>query len=122
MRTKSASKSDVIEGLAELGISKDLQKRIGDQVKGEVRRLAAAGPLRTARITNYLLIDFGFTGDYFYPNSVQFYDATGFLCAKLIDNNSLVSLVPILNCQNVYVTWDTTTSMAVHVYGSQPKP
>ena len=67
---------------------------------------------QTAVIGYYLLIDFGFTTSTFQPNSIQFYsNMTGFLCSKLIDNASLVSLVPILNCKTVTVTWNTTTKV-----------
>lgn len=77
----------------------------------------------SAFIDYYLLIDFGFTaGQPFYPNSVQFYSNTsGFLCYKLVDNTSLVSLTPILECDRVKVTWDTATKEAIHIYGMQQK-
>jgi hypothetical protein len=78
---------------------------------------------KSAFIDYYLLIDFGFTTDQpFIPNSVQFYNNTeGFLCYKRVDDSSLTSLVPILACDNVKVTWNTSTQEAVHVYGMQPK-
>ena len=91
----------------------------------EPARKAALAPAQTqsAFVDYYLLIDFGFTANQpFVPNSVQFYsNTTGFLCSKVVDNASLVSLVPILNCKQVRVTWNTATLEAVHVYGIQPK-
>ena len=75
-------------------------KAIEQQIKVEVDKLAAVAATQSAWIHHYLLIDFGFSGDYFIPNSIQFYSSTGFLCSKLIDNTSLVSLVPILDCQH----------------------
>ncbi len=78
---------------------------------------------QSALVDYYLLIDFGFTaGQPFQPNSVQFYSNTsGFLCSKLVDNTSLASLTPILQCKQIHVTWNTATREAVHVYGIQPK-
>ena len=91
----------------------------------EPARRAALTPASTlsAVIDYYLLIDFGFTaGQPFQPNSVQFYSNTsGFLCFKVVDNASLASLVPILNCKQITVTWSTSTHEAVHVYGLGPK-
>lgn len=90
----------------------------------QAARQAGLAPHLTASavIGYYLLIDFGFTaGVPFQPNSVQFYSSgNAFLCYKLVDNASLVSLVPILNCHTVQVTWNTATSEAVHIYGKQP--
>jgi hypothetical protein len=121
--TKGTERSEVtLRGIEQLSVGKDAQQKIADQIEAEAKRSAAGATLQTARVTSYLLIDFGFSGDYFYPNSVQFYGPSGFLCSKVVDNNSLASLVPILNCQSVYVTWDTTTKLAVHVMGAQPKP
>ena len=106
-------------------IEKELGKRVIEsiekQIQLEVKRVSAALSTQSAWIDHYLLIDFGFSGDYFYPNSVQFYGSTGFLCSKRVDNTSLVSLVPILDCEYVHVTWDTATKRAVHIYGYQSK-
>jgi hypothetical protein len=90
----------------------------------EAAQKAGMAPAATqsAVVNYYLLIDFGFSSTTFQPNSVQFYSNTaGFLCSKLIDNASLASLVPILNCETVTVTWNTATFEAIHVYGYQPK-
>jgi len=95
-----------------------------DKGRSEAAKKAglAAAAQATAVVNYYLLIDFGFTTSTFQPNSIQFYSNTaGFLCSKVIDNASLVSLVPILNCKTVTVTWNTTTKEAVHIYGNQPK-
>ncbi|MFC1635069.1 hypothetical protein ACFL5Z_09525 [Planctomycetota bacterium] len=104
--------------------SKATDEQVGMLVKKAARKATlATAKQASAFIDYYLLIDFGFNaGQPFYPNSVQFYSNTkGFLCYKLVDNASLTSLVPILNCENVKVTWDTATKEAVHVYGMQPK-
>ncbi|HWN41356.1 MAG TPA: hypothetical protein VNW71_04010 [Thermoanaerobaculia bacterium] len=104
------------------------QKVVEDRIGKSIREAAQKEGLtvaaqQSANVDYYLLIDFGFTTSTFQPNSVQFYSNTlGFLCSKLIDNASLVSLVPILNCKTVRVTWDTTTQQALHVYGMQTKP
>ena len=78
---------------------------------------------QSAFIDYYVLIDFGFAeGQPFQSNSVQFFsNATGFLCYKVVDNASLTSLIPILNCKQIRVTWNTATKEAMHVYGVQPK-
>jgi len=103
-------------------IGKDALEKIEKQIEEETKKFAEKLATQSAWIHHYLLIDFGFTGDYFYPNSIQFYSSSGFLCYKRTDNASLVSLVPILNCKNVRVTWDTSTKEAVHIYGYQTKP
>ncbi len=98
--------------------------QVGMVVKKAAMKAAfAPAPQDSAFIDYYLLIDFGFNaGQPFYPNSVQFYSNTkGFLCYKVVDNASLTSLTPILNCDNVKVTWKTATKEAVHVYGMQSK-
>ncbi len=102
-------------------IGKKVLKQIDKQISTEVKKVAAISSTKSAWINHYLLIDFGFTGDYFIPNSIQFYSTQGFLCSKRTDNQSLESLVPILNCERVKVTWDTATRRAVHIYGYQPK-
>jgi hypothetical protein len=107
-------------------------KRASSAIEAEVAKLVKAPALKAALapasqqsafVDYYLLIDFGFTaGQPFQPNSVQFYsNTTGFLCSKVVDNPSLTSLAPILNCKQIRVTWNTTTLEAVHVYGIQPK-
>lgn len=104
--------------------SEAIEEQVAKLVQEPARKATLAPALqRSAFVDYYLLIDFGFTaGQPFQPNSIQFYsNATGFLCSKLVDNNSLVSLVPILNCKQVKVTWNTATAEAVHVYGIQPK-
>jgi hypothetical protein len=104
--------------------SKAVEEQIA-KLTTEPARKAALAPAQqqSAIVDYYLLIDFGFTaGQPFQPNSVQFYsNTTGFLCAKVVDNASLASLVPILNCKQIHVTWNTATLEAVHVYGMQPK-
>jgi hypothetical protein len=104
-----------------------LEKAVEQQVAPDMAKAAskvglAAAAQQSALIDYYLLIDFGFSTSTFQPNSVQFYsNTTGFLCSKTIDDASLTSLVPILNCQQVRVTWDTATLKAVHIYGREPK-
>jgi hypothetical protein len=99
----------------------DAQVNKGRDEAAKKAGLAAAAQA-TAVVNYYLLIDFGFSTSTFQPNSIQFYSNTaGFLCFKVIDNASLVSLVPILNCKTVTVTWNTATQEAVHIYGNQPK-
>lgn len=101
-------------------IGKDALEKIEKQIEEETKKFAEKLETKSAWVHRYLLIDFGFTGDYFYPNSIQFYDSSGaFLCYKRTDNTSLVSLVPILNCDQVRVTWDTNTQKAVHICGYQ---
>ena len=119
-KTRTKTDSARVESI-EKEIGKSAIKRIEKQVKVEIDNLAAAATTQSAWIDHYLLIDFGFSGDYFQPNSVQFYSSTSFLCSKRIDNTSLVSLIPILNSKRVKVTWDTVTKRAVHIYGYQPK-
>ncbi len=104
------------------------KQRVIDEHVGKARDEAAkkaglaAAAQASAIVNYYLLIDFGFTTTTFQPNSIQFYSNTaGFLCYKLIDNISLASLVPILNCKTLTVTWNTATQEAVHIYGNQPK-
>jgi hypothetical protein len=101
-------------------IGKEALEKIEKQIEKETAKFTVLPAIKGAWIHHYLLIDFGFNSDYFYPNSIQFYSSE-FLCSKLIDNTSLVSLVPILNCKYVHVTWDTSTKKAVHIYGYQPK-
>ena len=101
-----------------------IEEQVAKLVKEPARKAALAPASQQSGIVDYyLLIDFGFTaGQPFQPNSVQFYsNTTGFLCSKVVDNASLTSLVPILNCKQIRVTWNTTTLEAVHVYGMQPK-
>lgn len=100
------------------------EEQVAKLVKQPTTKAAlTATQQQSAFVDYYLLIDFGFTANQpFQPNSVQFYsNTTGFLCFKVVDNNSLVSLVPILNCKQIRVTWNTATSEAIHVYGIQPK-
>jgi len=95
---------------------------VQEQIEAEVQRLAPAITTASAWIDHYLLIDFGFTPNTTYqPNSVQFYSSSGFLCYKLIDNSSIQTLAPILECKYVQVTWDVATLESVHIYGFQPK-
>ncbi|MEK6262967.1 MAG: hypothetical protein AABP62_30585, partial [Planctomycetota bacterium] len=104
--------------------SKAIEEQVAKLVKGPASKAALAlAQTQSALVDYYLLIDFGFTANQpFQPNSVQFYsNTTGFLCSKIVDNASLVSLVPILNCKQIRVTWNTATQEAVHVYGIQPK-
>jgi hypothetical protein len=103
---------------------KAVNEQVAKLVAGPARKAALApAQQQSALVDYYLLIDVGFTANQpFQPNSIQFYsNTTGFLCFKLVDNASLTSLVPILNCKQINVTWDTTTTEAVHVYGIQPK-
>ena len=119
-RSKNQKRSDMKDKIEkEVGIKviKDIEKQISLELKSVTKALTT----QSAWIDHYLLIDFGYSGDFFYPNSVQFYSSTNFLCSKKTDNTSLVSLIPILNCKYVHVTWDTATKYAVHVYGYQPK-
>jgi len=103
-------------------IGKEALEKIEKQIGKEREKYTELAATQSAWIHHYLLIDFGFTGNYFYPNSIQFYSSSAFLCDKPIDNTSLVSLVPILNCEKVRVTWDTSTKKAVHILGYQTKP
>lgn len=106
---------------AEAAIGKAALEHISKQVAGEVKRLAPAAKTAAGWIDRYLFIDFGYAGQTFQPNSVQFYKGAEFLCSKLIDNTSIQSLVPILSCKYVHVVWDTSTMEALHIYGMQPK-
>ncbi len=115
-----ASKME-ISAKVEKELGKTLVKKIESDIQLDVKKSAKSITTQSAWIDHYLLIDFGFSGNYFIPNSIQFYSSTNFLCSKTTDNNSLVSLIPILNCKYVKVTWDTATSRAVHIYGYQPK-
>ena len=101
-------------------IGKQVLQEIDNEIKAEIKRISKAAT-QGAWIDHYLLIDFGFSDNVFYPNSIQFYSSTGFLCSKRIDNTSLTSLIPILNCDKVRVTWDTVTKKAVHIYGYESK-
>jgi hypothetical protein len=106
----------------EAEIGKAALDNIRQQIDAQIERLAA-GTYTEAWIDHYLLIDFGFTpGTPYSPNSIQFYSPSSFLCYKTIDNTSIQTLAPILNCKYVHVTWDTATSESVHIYGYQPKP
>jgi hypothetical protein len=118
-RKKQSSKTPVSS--KQRKIEKEVGRTTLARIEAEIAQAAPAATMQSAWIDHYLLIDFGFSGDYFYPNSIQFYSSTAFLCSKLIDNNSLTSLLPILACKNVNVTWDTATQKAVHIYGYQPK-
>ena len=97
-------------------------ERIAANIADAAKRAGASATQQSAKVDYYYIIDFGYVaGQPFVPNSVQFYSNTsGFLCYKLIDNASLVSLVPILNCPTIYVTWNTATNEAVHIYGKKP--
>lgn len=103
------------------GVAKSTLRRIEAEIAQAVQSAAPAAATQSAWIDHYVLIDFGFSGDYFYSNSIQFFSATAFLCSKLIDNGSLTSLSSILACDRVHVTWDTATLRAVHIYGYQSK-
>lgn len=107
----------------EAEIGKSVLDGINERIESEVKGLAAGLTTASAWIDHYLLIDFGFTaGGTYEPNSVQFYSASGFLCSKRTDNNSIQTLAPILACKYVRVTWDTATLESVHIFGMQPKP
>ena len=104
--------------------SEAIDEQFGKLVKDASHKAALTTvQQQSAFIDYYLLIDFGFTaGQPFQSNSVQFYsNTTGFLCYKVVDNASLTSLIPILNCKQIKVTWNTATQEAMHVYGVQPK-
>jgi hypothetical protein len=122
MATKKVSKARATKATP-AAARRAAQQRMDASI-AQAARQAGLSPRATtsAVIGYYLLIDFGFTaGVPFQPNSVQFYSTSGaFLCYKVVDNASLVSLVPILNCHTVQVTWNTSTSEAVHIYGKQP--
>jgi hypothetical protein len=122
MATKKGSKTRATKATP-AAAQRAVKARMDSSI-AEAARQAGLAPHATASavIGYYLLIDFGFTaGVPFQPNSVQFYSTSGtFLCYKVVDNVSLVSLVPILNCHTVQVTWNTGTSEAVHIYGKQP--
>ncbi len=124
MATKKAGKARVASKKGSPASALRAARERMDASIGQAARQAGLAPHLTASavIGYYLLIDFGFTaGVPFQPNSVQFYSSGGaFLCSKVVDNASLVSLVPILNCHTVQVTWNTATSEAVHIYGKQP--
>lgn len=126
MSTKKASKRAVAKKVTPASARRAMEQRMNESIAEGSRKAGLtaqqAALQQSAVIDYYLLIDFGFTsGQPFQPNSIQFYSNTsGFLCFKLIDNSSLVSLVPILNCQTVRVTWNTTTQEATHIYGKQP--
>jgi hypothetical protein len=107
----------------EAEIGKPALDSVNERTESDVQGLAAGLTTASAWIHHYLLIDFGFTGGGTYePNSIQFYSATGFLCSKRTDNNSIQTLAPILACKYVSVTWDTATLESVHIMGMQPKP
>ncbi len=105
-------------------IGKDALEKIEKQIEEETKKFAEKLATQGGWVHRYLLIDFGFTGDYFQPNSIQFYGSPeeGYFCYKKIDNASLVSLVPILNCEKVRVYWDTSTKEAVYICGYQTIP
>ena len=97
-------------------------RRVREEIDSALERLSPGVTTASAWIDHYLLIDFGFTaGAPYEPNSVQFYSPTDFLCYKLTDTASMTTLVPILNCKYVQVTWDVSTKESVHIYGLQPK-
>jgi hypothetical protein len=104
-------------------IGKDALEKIEKQIEKETKKFAEKLATQSAWIKHYVLFDFGFTGDYFYPHNIAFYDSKWkFLCYKFTDNASFVSLVPILNCEKIRVTWDKNTKVAVHILGSQTMP
>ena len=107
----------------EAAIGAEALNELHRKIATEVARAAPGLTLASAWIDHYLLIDFGFTaGAPYEANSVQFYSASSFLCYKLTDNTSILTLAPILACEYVHVTWDTATEESVHIYGLQPKP
>ncbi len=107
----------------EAAIGAEALNELHRKIETEVARAAPGLTLASAWIDHYLLIDFGFTaGAPYEANSVQFYSASSFLCYKLTDNTSILTLAPILACEYVHVTWDTATEESVHIYGLQPKP
>jgi hypothetical protein len=122
MATKKASKARATKATPAAAL-RAAKERMDTSI-AQAARQAGLSPHATASavIGHYLLIDFGFTaGVPFVPNSIQFYSTSwAFLCSKVVDNASLVSLVPILNCHTVLVTWNTLTLEAVHISGQQP--
>jgi hypothetical protein len=107
----------------EAAIGAEALNELHRKIETEVARAAPGLTLASAWIDHYLLIDFGFTaGAPYEANSVQFYSASSFLCYKLTDNTSILTLAPILACEYVHVTWDPATEESVHIYGLQPKP
>lgn len=126
MATKKTAKTTAAKKVTSASAERLIDQRMNASVAEGARRAGLTAQQLTAQqsavIDYYLLIDFGFTaGQPFQPNSVQFYSNTsGFLCYKLVDNASLTSLVPILNCPRVTVTWNTSTQEAVHIYGKRP--
>ena len=122
MATKKASKARATK-VTPASARRAAKERMDASIAQAARQAGLAPHLQASAVIGYyLLIDFGFTaGQPFQPNSVQFYSSSGaFLCFKVVDNASLVSLVPILNCHTVQVTWNTSNLEAVHVYGKQP--
>jgi hypothetical protein len=126
MATKKATKTRGSTKASATAVQRVVEQRMNASIAEAGRKAGLTtqqlAAQQSAVIDYYLLIDFGFaSGQPFQPNSIQFYSNTsGFLCYKLVDNASLVSLVPILNCQTVRVTWNTSTQEAVHIYGKQP--
>ena len=102
-------------------IGKDALEKIEKQIEEETAKFKELPAIQGAWITRYLLIDHGFNSDYFYPKSIRFYKQSEYICYKLIDNTSLVSLVPILNCENIRVWYDTSTKKVVAIIGYQTK-
>jgi hypothetical protein len=97
-------------------------QRVREQIESSLEGVTPQITTASAWIDHYLLIDFGFTANVPYvPNSIQFYSPTDFLCYKTTDNASMATLVPILGCKYVQVTWDVSTLESVHIYGLQPK-
>lgn len=114
-RARAKLSPKALQGIVEQHVAADMEQEAS-------KAGLTAGAQQSALVDYYLLIDFGFSTQTFEPNSVQFYSNTsGFLCSKRVDNASLTSLVPILGCRQIRVTWDTATLEAVHIYGMQPK-
>jgi hypothetical protein len=104
-------------------IGTDVLREMRQQIHTQLASNTAGITTADAWIEHYLLIDFGFaSGQPYEPNSIQFYDANGFLCWKFIDSTSIQTVAPILACKYVHVTWDTATNESIHIYGYQPKP
>ena len=123
MATKKRATTRSSKATKSSAAARIMDKRMSASIGQAARQAGLSAALQqSATVGYYLLIDFGFTsGQPFVPNSVQFYSNTGtFLCHKGVDNASLASLVPILNCPTIRVTWNTTTQEAVHIYGKKP--
>ena len=102
--------------------SATIDEQVGKLVQEAARNAALPKDTQQhAFIHSYCLIDMGYTANQpFQPNSIQFFSATDYLCSKVVDNASLTSLAPILNCSQIWVMWNTDTQEAVAVAGYGP--